>query len=845
MKARLDGFSNFIFGCAYNAILVFFMAVILYPQVPVLELLLLSGSVYGLMTLFFLTRVTRILFLGLSGLATVIITFLCWVDTPYSRPVLKIVEGIIELWYRIAYNEPRQGADMMLFTHVFMLFSSIVAALIVILFYKKSFSFFILTGVTFAIALFSYYMTAKESRWLFALFCILTILSYVRLVYIRKKRLGLVAENIPLGNFMLFTIPFALILIMVVSFIPKKEHPIEWPWLDTKIMSVIDTFEQRFSSNNMEFFTLASTGFNSRSQRLGGPIRPNSTVVMEVKADKRTYLRGAAYAVYENNSWGHNALGVYKTGSTEIESDLNETQTGWINIPVDELFPDATDDDKQLLQALSQEDLLELLFPTYSLEIKFRNMTTRTVFLPLKSILPVMLSDNTPLELSQDTHGTAITSPKLPSGSTYKLNYTQPMYGDPLLKKALTFSRRGLYTDARNILMEKYQKLMEEVELQPQPSAYTISGRLTKSDSESTEFDILITTPEIEETVRKMDILSMLEFRASTIASEYTIIDEAVPQRVKDLAKRLTGSCKSDYEKVIAVESYLRKNFSYTYNTSRIPGGRDFVDYFLFEENKGYCTYFSTAMSILLRSLNIPARYVEGYVLPENSNDDNIFIVTNRNAHAWVEVYFEGFGWLIFEPTPAYAGTMDYLAETKSTMGEFYPDMPGLEDLMENYRQDEGPGFYPVGDVQGSQASFGRYAKYIPWILFGLLLLSYIVNLVASWIGNLRMRGLKGGKKVIKLYELMLNWFSHVGTSVRPGETAGEFSKRVDQMYMFSESNFMVVTDIFVKVRYGSYEVSIDELRLMERLARQLRKNIIKELGIKRYMPLRMMILGI
>lgn len=96
------------------------------------------------------------------------------------------------------------------------------------------------------------------------------------------------------------------------------------------------------------------------------------------------------------------------------------------------------------------------------------------------------------------------------------------------------------------------------------------------------------------------------------------MLSENTPERVINLAKAITADCSNDYEKVIAIEEYLKNNYEYTLSPSRVPEGKDFVDWFLFEDKRGYCTYYATSMAVMLRSVGIPARYVEGFVMPEN-----------------------------------------------------------------------------------------------------------------------------------------------------------------------------------------------------------------------------------
>jgi transglutaminase-like putative cysteine protease len=125
----------------------------------------------------------------------------------------------------------------------------------------------------------------------------------------------------------------------------------------------------------------------------------------------------------------------------------------------------------------------------------------------------------------------------------------------------------------------------------------------------------------------------------------------ATPQRVKDLAAQLAGGQRDPYDIATAVERYLRTTYGYATVVNNPPTSRDVTDYFLFDAKAGYCEYFATAMTVLLRANNIPARMVTGY-LPGARQADGRFLSRESQAHAWVEVYFPQYGWITFDPTP-------------------------------------------------------------------------------------------------------------------------------------------------------------------------------------------------
>ncbi|GGH38718.1 transglutaminase-like domain-containing protein [Paenibacillus segetis] len=135
----------------------------------------------------------------------------------------------------------------------------------------------------------------------------------------------------------------------------------------------------------------------------------------------------------------------------------------------------------------------------------------------------------------------------------------------------------------------------------------------------------------------------------------YLQLPVKLPQRVRDLGITLVRDTSNRYDAVLAVMNYLESNYTYSL-TSNIPSaGDDFVDHFLFEARSGYCDHFSTSMAVLLRSAGIPTRWVKGFAPGEpNKQDSRLYNVSYADAHAWVEVYFPGEGWVPFDPTPGF-----------------------------------------------------------------------------------------------------------------------------------------------------------------------------------------------
>jgi transglutaminase-like putative cysteine protease len=129
----------------------------------------------------------------------------------------------------------------------------------------------------------------------------------------------------------------------------------------------------------------------------------------------------------------------------------------------------------------------------------------------------------------------------------------------------------------------------------------------------------------------------------------YTQLPESTPQELTEYTTTLTANANNSYDTARIIERHLEQQKRYSLDVDR-PSG-DIASEFLFEMEAGYCTYYATTMVTMLRSQGIPARFVTGYTPGQSVDDD--YVVRGLNAHAWVEVYFPGYGWQQFDPTPA------------------------------------------------------------------------------------------------------------------------------------------------------------------------------------------------
>jgi transglutaminase-like putative cysteine protease len=126
----------------------------------------------------------------------------------------------------------------------------------------------------------------------------------------------------------------------------------------------------------------------------------------------------------------------------------------------------------------------------------------------------------------------------------------------------------------------------------------------------------------------------------------------ALNPAVADLARQVTSLATNNYDRTLAIQNYLRRNFGYTLDPTGIEPG-DPIGSFLFKSKQGYCEYFAAAMALMLRTANIPSRLVNGFQTGSYNRVGKDFVVRARDAHTWVEVYFPRYGWIPFDPTPS------------------------------------------------------------------------------------------------------------------------------------------------------------------------------------------------
>ena len=245
------------------------------------------------------------------------------------------------------------------------------------------------------------------------------------------------------------------------------------------------------------------------------------------------------------------------------------------------------------------------------------------------------------------------------------------------------------------------------------------------------------------------------------IRENYVLVPINTPQRVINFTRTLIEDIENPYDRALAIEQYLRQ-FEYTTDLPPPPADRDIVDYFLFDLRKGYCDYYASAMVIMARAADLPARLVVGYARGTYDPANNRYVITEANAHSWVEIYFQDIGWVPFEPTAGlkeiarsetpleFPGDSTYVIETESLM-------PGIKPL------------------------FGSWLLTLGIFAFGIIWLVMVWVTLDEWL----LKRLTPEKMVERLYGRLYRHGRRMGIPTQKEDTPHEFATNLNRRFTF------------------------------------------------------------
>ena len=293
----------------------------------------------------------------------------------------------------------------------------------------------------------------------------------------------------------------------------------------------------------------------------------------------------------------------------------------------------------------------------------------------------------------------------------------------------------------------------------------------------------------------------------------YTQLPEQLPARLYDLAEQITKDAPTTYDRVRAIESYFTEA-GYRYEKKDVPypeKDEDYVDQFVFETKKGYCDNYSSSMVVLLRTLDIPARWAKGYASGTYDSETGTTLITENDAHSWVEVYFPTLGWIPFEPTVGFDAptqferTVDLEEATEEQLEEGEVDVPNAEKTEEQ----------AASEAEEEVIEKEEKERRFNWQLF---FLAMIVGLLV--IGGVIAFGYYKKKKEVdsvtsfeRRYQQLLRLLEKKGWSRASSETLQQFARRVDED--FETTRLVELTSYYEQCIYSD-ETALEDWSVYE-----------------------------
>ncbi len=320
-------------------------------------------------------------------------------------------------------------------------------------------------------------------------------------------------------------------------------------------------------------------------------------------------------------------------------------------------------------------------------------------------------------------------------------------------------------------------------------------------------------------------------------------------ERVAALAQEITRSRSTAYEKAVAIEEYLSRNFKYSLDVP-ITAQAHPLEEFLFIRKTGYCEHYATAMVVMLRTVGIPARLVTGFLATEWNEYGNYFLVRQQDAHAWVEVHIPQSGWIYMDPTPAVAEEaagsrwqtwgrmMDHM---RLRWNRLFVQYSGADQMavvrqmkagsvsITNRAWDSlsalsiGPLAVQLGNALRRTAE-ESWRVLVQWAGLALLAVAAVAWLAMKqpWMFGPRQSLSPQEQAITQLYRKMVEQFSRQGLSKSDATPPLEFLSMIGQTWKTAEKEAATITELYCRARFGHIPPTDEELQQAQDSLRQL-----------------------
>ncbi|HEY7350270.1 MAG TPA: transglutaminaseTgpA domain-containing protein [Ktedonobacterales bacterium] len=313
-------------------------------------------------------------------------------------------------------------------------------------------------------------------------------------------------------------------------------------------------------------------------------------------------------------------------------------------------------------------------------------------------------------------------------------------------------------------------------------------------------------------------------FYPPDLLTRYTQVplDLQSDQQIRQLALDWTSGKTNMYDMVQAIENHLRSGYQYSQHNPDPPGNQDVVAWFLTQSKKGFCTYFASAMVMLARMLNIPARVASGYTNGTFDQDSGRWVVRGTDAHTWAQIYFPKYGWVNFEPSTGFSSVIRPLPSVTPTGTE----TPG-QDQTPVSKPTPRVGIDPNSGLDSGSAQ-AQAADLRMRLLLGasgmLAVLILLFGATAIWWRRL-FRGMSPVAQTFGRVTLLAGW---AGLKPKPTQTPFEYMDGLQQHLPVQSESLQRLSELYVQDRWGAADAESGVLAELRQLWRRLRGSLVR-----------------
>jgi transglutaminase-like putative cysteine protease len=311
--------------------------------------------------------------------------------------------------------------------------------------------------------------------------------------------------------------------------------------------------------------------------------------------------------------------------------------------------------------------------------------------------------------------------------------------------------------------------------------------------------------------ISKADLQSLREASDAYpdwVRDRYLQLPDEFPQRIRDLAMQITTPYDNAYDKVRALERYLREEIPYNELIAPPPADQDGVDYFLFGVREGYCDYYASAMTTMARAVGIPSRLAAGYTRGEYDGELGVYRVRELNAHAWVEVFFPSYGWVEFEPTASEPLIVRPVTPSEDRNNDGGAMNRNTEDEEDKFGEEPDIGAGPAGGMLTTEGWWPLSTLWTVVLVFGLVLAA--TGGFVLWL--LRRPPATVPHLLTQLYGRLVQWGERLKLSWLPHQTPYEQAQLMAQAVPEGQEQIESITGLYVRECFGPTPARDEEL---------------------------------